>query len=384
MRRDHRSDANTNRQAPVADKDQGIVASYRQRVVALTKLGATTIQGDEDLQDQLARVANELTDLLRWEKHYGEAVELQEDLTQYLPRDTERLRITAATLKVEGGSAREGLTALREIAEKDPQNIWGWITLGANYFWTGQYKAAEAYLRRASEVETADLCDLASAHFYLFKLYGVQKRVDEAVNAWERAVELDLGLQTTVPELLRMLIHWYYYDTAEKYLPREQSELRRSFYSNLINVKRSPVYPRRSWEWVIDIDPKSLDHGQEEYAEACLRFVKPGLALGAIEPLIDSGNLSRQRLVLAGLAWAQQRMIDRAKWALDLALRAGDLERPRGTRPSVEGRRVLDTESRILYGEIIVDPDIREEVDRYFMPVVDNAEALRVQTSSAS
>jgi tetratricopeptide (TPR) repeat protein len=224
----------------------------------------------------------------------------------------------------------------------------------------------------AVELEAAETSDRATAYHYLFKVYGIQKRVDEAVEAWEQATRLDPVLEATAPDLVRMLIHWYHYDTAESYLQRESCMLRRTFYQDLINVKRSPVFPRSTWGWVTKYDPKALDEAHDEFAEACVRFVKPQLALEAIEPLVDHGDFNRLRLVLAGLAWAQQRMIDRAKWALDLALRVGDLERPRGTRRSVGGRRILDTESRILYGEIIVDPDIREEIDRYFMPVVDN------------
>ncbi len=360
------------REAPVENKNSAALDEYSRSVVDLTNLGVAAIQQDADLQEQLRNAANQLTDILRWERRYDEAINLQEQLIPYLPEDTEILRVLASTLKIEAGSKNDGFTELHQIAEHDPNSIWGWLALGSNYLWTGQYAEAETALLRAVNLESAEAGDRAAAYQYLFKLYGVQKRVDEAVKAWEQSTHLDAALEATVPDLLRMLIYWYHYDTAEKYLRREHSELRLNFYQNLINVKRTPVFPRNSWNWVMNYAPGALNEAHDEFAEACIRFVQPRRALEALEPLIDQGDFNRRRLVVAGLAWAQERMIDRAKWALDLAVRLADFERPRGTRRSVGGSRILDADSRILYAEINVDHDIREEVDHYFMPVVDN------------
>ncbi len=372
MIRDDQNSYELIRESPVANHYSRAIEDYTQQVINLTHLGIAAIQQDEALQEQLTNTANQLTDMLRWEHRYDEAIKLQEQLIQYFPEDAEMLQVVAATLKIEAGNNKDGFAELREIAKQDPNGIWGWITLGSAYLWAGQFKEAEVYLLRAVNLESAEASDRAAAYQYLFKLYGVQKRVEEAVQAWEQATSLDPLLEATISDLLRMLTYWYHYDTAERYLQREHSDLRLNFYQNLINVKRSPVYPRSSWNWVMKYDPKTLHEGHDEFAEACIRFVKPRMALEALEPLIDRGDFNRRRLVVAGLAWAQERMIDRAKWALDLAVRVGDFERPRGTRRSTGGSRILDAESRILYAEINVDSDIREEVDHYFMPVVDN------------
>ena len=350
----------------------GSIDEHAQLVADFMALGTPAFQGDAALQERLSVTASRLTEMLRWDHRYEEAIALQTALLPYLPDDAASLRIAACTFRIEAGDKEAGFRELHDVADHDPEGVWGWITLGTSYLWIGQYASAEEYLQRAANLDTADPCDHATAYEYLFRLYGLQRRVDEAVSAWEEAARLDPAFEATVPELLRMLIYWYYYELAERYVPREQCELRRVFYRDLINVKRSPVSPRGVWEWVMSYDPRVLEEAHDEFAEACLRFVKPRRALEAIEPLLDRGDFSRRRLVLAGLAWAQQRMLDRAMWALDLAVRVGDTERPRGTRRSVGGRRILDTESRILYGDIIIDPDVREEVDRYFMPVVDN------------
>jgi tetratricopeptide (TPR) repeat protein len=360
------------RKSPKVDKYFGVFNEYTQQVATLMQLEPAAMQQDENLRDQLAQSAGQLTAMLRWERRHAEAIKLQEQLIPFLPDDAAALRVVASTLKIEHGNEQDGFKELQATAEQDANNIWGWIALGSSYLWVGRYAEAETSLLKAVNLEAVESSDLAAAYQYLFKLYSVQKRVEDATQAWEQSVRLNPALAATVSDLLRMHIYWYYYETAERFLVRETSELRHNFYQNLINVKRSPVFPRRSWEWVMEYDPETLEEGHDEFAEACVRFVKPGRALTAIEPLIDAGAISKRRLVLAGLAWAQERMIDRAKWALDLALRAGELESPRGTRRSVGGLRVLDAESRILYGEIIVDPDIRKEVDRYFMPVVNH------------
>ena len=344
----------------------------RRLIAGLTSRGAAAIQSDADLRDQLIQAVDALTARLRWNKEFDEAIALQESLLAYLPDDAVMLQTVASTLRVEAGDETAGFRALRQLAEQDTDDAWGWIALGSACLWAGRHEEAEFYLRRAADLGQVEALDRAEACLLLFRLYGSTRRVDEAVAAWEQATQLNPELEANLPDLLRMLIHWYYFDLAQRYVEREHLDLRRGFYQNLIDVKRSPVFPRNSWEWVMKHDPTALTEAHDEYAEACLRYVKPQRALDAIEPFIDQGDLSRRRLVLAGLAWAQLRMIDRATWALDLALRAGDLERPRGTRRSTGGRRILDTESRVLYGEIIVDSDIREEVDRFFMPVVEN------------
>jgi hypothetical protein len=73
-------------------------------------------------------------------------------------------------------------------------------------------------------------------------------------------------------------------------------------------------------------------------------------------------------LLHAGLAWAQQRMAARAEWALSWAVSAADIGRPRRTRPDGRGGLILDAASRILYGEVPIDRDIRGRLDRFFIP----------------
>jgi predicted Zn-dependent protease len=114
-------------------------------VANLTKLGVAAIQRDVELQDQLTRSANRLTEMLRWTRRYEEAIKLQEQLSLYLPDDAASLRVMASTLKIEAGKVEEGFKELHGIAEQDPDNILGWITLGSSYLWTWQYAEAEKY-----------------------------------------------------------------------------------------------------------------------------------------------------------------------------------------------------------------------------------------------
>jgi hypothetical protein len=72
-------------------------------------------------------------------------------------------------------------------------------------------------------------------------------------------------------------------------------------------------------------------------------------------------------MIVAGLAWAQKRALERSRWCLDVALRLGDLERPRRTRPAPQGR-MMDIHARRFYGDVVIDADIRQSLDIYFIP----------------
>lgn len=70
--------------------------------------------------------------------------------------------------------------------------------LGSAYLWAGQFKEAEVYLLRAVNLEICGSERSRCGLSYLFKLYGVQKRVEEAVQAWEQATSLDPLLEATI------------------------------------------------------------------------------------------------------------------------------------------------------------------------------------------
>jgi len=348
--------------------NQAAIAQYARLVSRLLRRKPDALERRAELRALLDSAAPELVELLRWEKRYDQAIELQERLVALYPERALALRLHAANLKLEGGQREEGLHELREIAEADPQNIWGWIALGSGYLWLEQYEQAEEFLRRAAVLETADNEDRASAWKALFELYDVQQRVQEAIDAWEQACRLDPGLRSTLPELCAMLIYQGHYPAAAEYTQQVDSRPRQLFCTGLLHSAYMRVTEAgRAWTEMMEYGPGRDQGGYDEYAEASIRILLPARGLELIEPLIQRGEVNYRRLLIAGLAYAQQRIINRATGTLDVALRMADLQRPRRTR-SGGGRRIFDERARILYGQIRLDPDVRRKLDRYFIP----------------
>jgi tetratricopeptide (TPR) repeat protein len=341
---------------------------YSQLVSDLLEPGKEALQTQPDLRSLLADAGGEFVAILRWEGMYDRAIGVQERLVEIYDEREAALRMHLANLRIEGGDHAAGLLELREMAEMDPANIWGWIALATAYLWAEHEREAEETLRRAADMEQADDLDRAWACKVLFDLFGMQKRVHEAIEMWERMCQLDPALRATLPELYSMLIYRRHFEPAQKYLRLERSELRRIYYGGLIDFKNNLMpMAMQAWSQVLEFKPDELTEGHDEFASAGVRVLRPSLALEVLEPMLERGEVTHPRLVVAGLAWAQKRVLNRAQSALDVALRTADLERPRRTRPGGE-RRILDARARILYAEVRLDRDIRQQLDRYFIP----------------
>jgi len=344
------------------------IARYHRLVSRLFHRKPAVLQKRPELLTLLADASSELIEILRWEGDYGQAIELQERLLPLFPDRAQALRLHAANLKLEAGQREEGLRELREIAEADPQNIWGWIALGSGCLWLQKYEQSEDSLRRAAALEEAAAEDRALVWKLLFDVYDVQARVQEAIAAWEQACHLDPGLRSTLPELCAAVIYHAHYPTAEEYIRQVDSGPRRLFCLGLLRTATLQVVEAgRAWTELLEYGPAQNQEGYDEYAEASVRALLPARGLELIEPLIQRGEVNYRRLLIAGLAYAQQRIVNRATGTLDVALRMADLQRPRRTR-SGGGRRIFDERARILYGQIRLDPDVRRKLDRYFIP----------------
>jgi hypothetical protein len=123
-----------------------------------------------------------------------------------------------------------------------------------------------------------------------------------------------------------------------------------------------------TWRKVMStFDPVTLKDGREEYAETCLRLANADGAVMALEKVVEANQNSCERSVILGLAYAQRGMLNRAHFYLDIGLRLADMERPRLTLPS-SGKRTLGLRSGILYAATPLDPEIRKEIEPYFVP----------------
>ncbi len=334
----------------------------------IEKMREDTSRAPADLRDLFSDAANEFVDLLRWERRYERAMETQKQLLTIFPEHATAYQIGMANLQIEAGIEGQGLQTLHNIAEGDPENIWGWLTLGGGYLWSGRFNEAETYLQRAATLDNASSQDRALAYRHLFDVYDVQGRTSEALYAWDLGAQLDPDMQARRSDVYQMLIYWRQYDEALKRLEGERFKPRQFFYQGLVAFKKKLMPDAiKLWNQVLAYSYERLPEGHEEFAEACVRFLRHSLALEMIAPRIEKGMASRRLFLLAGIAWAQKRMLNRATWALDTALRLADMERPRRTR-AAGNARVFDARARILYGEVTIDADVREKLDRYFIP----------------
>lgn len=318
----------------------------------------------------LKMAIDEYVDMLRWEGKYEEAINVLRPLLEIFPEELVSLQIRVATLQIEAGEEAFGFSTLEEITRVYPNQIWGWMTLAVNYIWIQDYDKAEKMLIQAASLKSASRSDRAVAYKYLFDIYSRLKRIDDAEQAWKEACALDKRMRSTLPELIRMFIYWYHYDRANEYIEQDHCYVRKKYYHWVISLRKSGFLQSEDINWIFDCLEEEQQEGKEELAEACLRLTRPHKAIEILEPLIQSGDFTGREVILIGLAWAQARLTQKAKWALETGLRIEDLERPRKSRPGKGGRRILDIESRILYDEIIIDSDIRKEVvDPFFIPV---------------
>jgi len=349
--------------ARLAGRHEEAIATYTRIIDRLSELSSETLQGRPDLEELLHKAAEELLEVLRWERRYDQAIELEEKLIGLFPQEELVRRTEVANLLIEKGRVEEGLSQLQEIAQADEDNIWGWITLGAQCLWLRRYEESEAYLQRAVKLEEADKEDIAFAYYYLFQLYKEQDRHEDAVAAWEKARRLDPGMQSTLSEVYEMFIEAGDYKQAYSYLRREQNRLRYLFHLGLIDHHQGDEYAaQRQWQRLAEMDPDNYEEGHDDWAEACLRVGLVQQALTELGRLINRGEVNYRRMMLLGLGWAMAGEVQKAKSALDGAVMILDHSRPR--------RSKLPRKDWRLFEELVRDKEVLKALEDYFVPPI--------------
>jgi tetratricopeptide (TPR) repeat protein len=347
------------RTARLAGRHDDAIAAYTRIVERLSQLSSETIQGRPDLEELLRQASEELIEVLRWERRYDEAIELEERLISLFPEEDLVRRTEVANLLIEKGQVEAGLSQLKEIAQADAENIWGWITLGAQYLWLKRHEEAESYLQQAIGMEAAAEEDVAFAHYYLFHLYRGQDRFDEAADAWNQARRLDPDMESSLPEIYRMYIDAGDYRQAHSYLRREQNRLRYLFHLGLMDHEQDDQYAaQRQWRRLAEMDPTAYEEGQDDWAEACLRLGLVQQAINTLARLVNQGEITPRRMMLLGLGWAIADETERARAALDGAVMMLDHSRPRQSKLSRDDWR--------LYQQLVQDEEVLKALEDYF------------------
>jgi len=351
------------RTARLSGQHEEAIIVYTRIIDRLSELSSETLEGRPDLEELLHQAGQELVEVLRWERRYDQAIELEEKLVALFPQEELVRRTEIANLLIERGQVEEGLSRLREIAQTDEDNIWGWITLGAQYVWLRRYEEAEAYLKQAANLEQAADEDVAFAYHYLFQSYKEQDRYDEAAAAWERARRLDPELQSSLPDVYRMFIEGGDHRQAHSYLRRERNRLRYLFHLGLMDHQQGDEYAaQRQWRRLADMEPDNYEEGHDDWAEGCLRIGLIQQAINELARRVNQGEISLRRMQLLGVAWALADDVERAKAALNGAVMILDHSRPRRSKLSRRDWR--------LFEELVQDEEVLKGLEEYFMPPI--------------
>lgn len=337
-------------------------------VERLIDAGQNAIQNQPFLADQLERAASQLVDSLRWARLYDQAIALQERLLNYLPEIEDALKLGAANLRVEGGEEETGLEQIRAMVAGSPDNYWYQISLGSALLYLDRYDEAEQVLRRAADMTHVRKVDRAMAQEYLLNLYHQQGKSVEALAAWREASRLDASLRSNLmDDVCHLLIYQRKFDEAHKIVAHDAVQVRKTFFNGLIAFFESkPADAKAAWQALVNNNhPTFLKAGQDAYAEACLYLANSTTAIMTLEPLVEQGQTSFERMFMLGLAYAQKGDIERSKRNLSIALRLGDMEKPRKTKASAHGR-IFSPYYGLLYVTIPLHPSARQEIDSMF------------------
>jgi FkbM family methyltransferase len=141
----------------------------------------TGYANDRDVRAQLVADASALAAAGR----YGESLALVVRALVAMPDDPDLLFARASTLYA-WGRFREARDGSMRAEAMGLQNAALYLTLGWSCLLTGNPGAAEEWMHKATAVEP----DSWMAHFGLATVFRAQKRVDEAIVAYERALNL--------------------------------------------------------------------------------------------------------------------------------------------------------------------------------------------------
>ncbi len=338
------------------------ISLYRRLVSRLGRLNERILGRRPDLGEMHLRAGLELTELLRAEGRYAEAYETKNQLTTSHPHMAEEWRRDLAVMRVAKGDVDPGLAELQTLAEEDAGNPGGWIALGNEARIEGRFSESQAALDRALDVSSRDNpWELADVYFQRFLLYKEMGSLDNAVAAWEEAVNWDLEKRSTIRELYTMLADAGRYSEAQQYIDQDENPLQSGFQRGLIaQLTGNNTKARDEWQAVAELDPGSFERGHDCWVESVLRLGDPEPALRGLQELL--AKLPTPRLLtLAGIAWAMRDDKELAK-----ALLQQSIKQLRRHRPP---KQKLDSTDWRLLNSLITDDKMKSELKPYFAVV---------------
>jgi tetratricopeptide (TPR) repeat protein len=186
-------------------------------------------------------------------------------------------------------------------------------------------------------------------------------RVDDALEAWEAALDSEPEAEATINDVYEMLTEVGRYSEALEYVARDENDLQADFQRGLIASLTGKLYDaREAWRRVAEKDPDEYDYGHEAWVESVLRMGDEEKALEWLQ-----GGLARhgspRLFVLAGIAWAMHGDASLAARLFQQAINAVRHERPPRQKLESADWRLLET--------LVSDQETKKALKTYFAVV---------------
>jgi tetratricopeptide (TPR) repeat protein len=336
---------------------------YRRVAERLGRLNDRILTRRPDLRDLRLHANLELVDLLRGERRFAEAIEVEEGVLAAYPEKSWHWRRDLALLRVYKGEVDRGLQELTALAEEEPGDVWTWLILSQETRLEGRYAESGQALGRAEVAaqQTDDGKAVGNIHFGRFLLYEAMGQVDQAVDAWEQAVAAQPEIEQSARQVVTLLTNAGRYTEAQRYVARDSNKLQAGFQRGLLaQMTGDGATARKEWQAVAEMDPAEFEYGHDCWVEAVLRLGDPAPALQELPPIL-SEHATVRLLTLSGIAWAMHGDRQRAQTLLDETIR----ELRRGRQP----KQKLDSADWRLFTLLVADEEMRTALKPYFAVV---------------
>lgn len=316
-----------------------------------------------ELGNLLGAAQLELTSALYQLGRYAEAIEVLDAVIVREPDNTQELRRDRAMLRVLKGDVDTGLAELQALAETNADDPMGWLALANETRVAGRLAESQAAVARGLEAARLqnDQKILAQAEYQRFLLLKELGQIDEAVAAWEAAVDCDPDAEKTVREVYELLTEAGRYTEALEFVARDENDLQAGFQRGLIAYATArAIDARDAWREVAAMNPDTFEYGHDAWLESVLRLRDPAPALEWLEHGLTRYGTPRL-LFLAGIAWAMQGDKDLAARMFQQAVRLTSRAHP--------SKKKLESADWRLLNLLVTDDEMKKALRPYFAVV---------------
>lgn len=337
------------------------IVLYQRLFDRLSRLSDRIFDRRPQLRDMHRQAGVDLVNLLGLDGRWAEGIQVTEDLALRYPKDAIAWRRDLAMLRLAKGEADRGLSELEGLANEAPDEVWNWIILANELRIEGRFSESSTALDRAMDVADADPEVVAEVLYQRYQLLRDMGRIDDAVAAWELALEANADVADQVRDVYAMLTEAGRYSEATGYVERDANQMQAGFQRGIIlSLSGDLDGARRQWQTVADLDPESYESGHDAWVESVLRLGDEVPALEFLQEFLRR-QASVRLLTLSAMAWAMHGDQEVAE-----ALFKRTVEVMQRSRPP---KQKLDSADWRLLDSLVSDKEMKAALKPYFAVV---------------